>query len=110
TALRHLPQVHLEGAIARRWRMGQKIPMHSPPLEIRSASDASHPSSLDFLPAIVSVFEEGDRFLGVGEYVPLADGAAESVHSNDAHAVNPDSAHQTSESMLLRPRMVFVPV
>lgn len=96
-ALMHLPAVPLEGAIARRWRMGQKIPADSLPDSVLKAMDVEPQNGVDHEPSLVlRVYDEGDRFLGVGELtVPSPD--------QDADPSN-------TATHILRPRMVFLPV
>jgi tRNA pseudouridine55 synthase len=121
--LKHLPRIDLDEAIARRWRMGQKIPLLSPTIQWGSASQSANVSHVQ--PTIVTVFEGGDtgndqsnqRFLGIGEWYATANSLDQEVSdlknaadSSIDSSMAEQAQHQETAEGLLRPRMVFVPV
>ncbi|MEL6321317.1 MAG: tRNA pseudouridine(55) synthase TruB [Cyanobacteria bacterium J06626_14] len=116
-ALTHLPPVHLPDAIARRWRMGQKVPMSDYPPVVAIESELSLDAGPNTQSTIVRVYESGERFLGIGEYLPMPEEMEPAMESKLASPEsltcsqpNGDSIDAQSPLMLLRPRMVFVPV
>ncbi len=95
-ALTHLPVVQLEEAIARRWRMGQQISADALPASVlRAMGFGSNQGGEHRTPSVLRVYDEGDRFLGVGEFT----------------SPSPEHDAQLSNTLtrVLRPRMVFLP-
>ncbi|MGB3494445.1 MAG: tRNA pseudouridine(55) synthase TruB [Elainellaceae cyanobacterium] len=152
-ALQHLPTIHLDAEISRRWRMGQRIALD--PQTYKSWIDANHAKAVleqagstdmatseqdlseqylseqrlsEQYPSeqYLSVFDEGDRFLGVSQVEWLsspvqpasqlqpAEQAAEQPAEQERSDMNDmgnqaNGVESASSLYLLRPKMVFCP-
>ncbi|MEM7772989.1 MAG: tRNA pseudouridine(55) synthase TruB [Cyanobacteria bacterium P01_A01_bin.37] len=119
-ALHHLPTIQIDRAIARRWRMGQKVLMDAWKSDSASSSILDNSGVSESSHSIVCVFEEGDRFIGVGEFIPVPTDMPVEQSNDPSIDERQDHNTQSEEAqiqqavhegqMLLRPRMVFVPV
>lgn len=126
-ALQHLPAIHLNDAIAHRWRMGQKVAVEWQNID----QNAEHARSTDEAQVIVDqktsikatsdegfvlcVFDEDDRFLGVGELILPSQSEPNEQVGASVTALPQTNTPQTNTpkidapQTLLRPRMVFLP-
>lgn len=132
-ALQHLPAIHLQEAIAHRWRMGQKVAVewqdinqkaeHASLAEYASLTDeeqntgeqkASHQEP-SVQGNVLCVFDEGDRFLGIGELTLQVQAEPNEQICASVTALAQPKTPQTNPpkidtpQTLLRPRMVFLP-